>query len=42
MFDIREDDLSGDEVRALLAFHLAEARAKTPERSSSRISNIAT
>lgn len=30
MFDIREDDLSGDEVRALLAFHLAEARAKTP------------
>ena len=30
MFDIREDDLTGDEVRALLAFHVAEARAKTP------------
>ncbi len=30
MLEIREDDLSGDEVRALLAFHLAEARAKTP------------
>ena len=29
-FDIREDDLTGDDVRALLAFHLAEARAKTP------------
>ncbi len=28
--DIREDDLTGEEVRALLAFHLAEARAKTP------------
>ena len=34
MFDIREDDLSGDEVRALLAFHLAEARAKTPSEFS--------
>jgi putative acetyltransferase len=28
--EIREDDLSGEQVRALLAFHLAEARAKTP------------
>jgi len=30
VLEIREDDLSGDQVRALLAFHLAEARAKTP------------
>ncbi len=30
MLEIREDDLSGDQVRALLALHLAEARAKTP------------
>ena len=30
MLEIREDDLTGEQVRALLAFHLAEARAKTP------------
>jgi putative acetyltransferase len=30
MLEIRVDDLTGEEVRALLAFHLAEARAKTP------------
>ena len=28
--EIREDDLTDEQVRALLAFHLAEARAKTP------------
>ena len=30
MFDIREDDLSGDEVRGLLALHLAGMHATTP------------
>lgn len=30
MLEIREDDLTGDETRALLAFHLADARSKTP------------
>ena len=30
MLEIREDDLAGDQVRALLAFHLAEARTNTP------------
>ena len=30
MFEVRQDDLSGDEVRALLAFHLADARSNTP------------
>ncbi len=30
MLEIREDDLTGEQVRALLALHLAEARAKTP------------
>ena len=28
--DIREADLTGDQVRALLALHLADARSKTP------------
>ena len=28
--DIREDDLTGDQVRTLLAFHLSEARTNTP------------
>lgn len=30
MLEIREDDLTGDQVRALLALHLAEARTNTP------------
>ena len=30
VLEIREDDLGGDQVRALLAFHLAEARSNTP------------
>ena len=30
MFDIREDDLSGDDVRALLALHLAGMQANSP------------
>ena len=30
MLEIREDDLTGEQVRALLALHLAEARTKTP------------
>ena len=30
MFEIREDDLASDEVRALLALHLADARSNTP------------
>jgi putative acetyltransferase len=34
MLEIREDDLTGDEVRALLAFHLADARKKTPSEFS--------
>ena len=34
MLDIREDDLTGEEVRALLAFHLAEARTNTPSEFS--------
>ena len=30
MLEIREDDLASEPVRALLAFHLAEARSNTP------------
>ena len=30
MFDIREDDLTGDQVRALLLLHLADMRANSP------------
>ena len=30
MLDIREDDLTGEQVRGLLAFHLAEAHSNTP------------
>lgn len=30
MFDIREDDLSGDQTRALLALHLAGMHADSP------------
>jgi putative acetyltransferase len=30
MLDIREDDLSGDAIRALLAFHLADMHTTTP------------
>jgi putative acetyltransferase len=30
VLEIREDDLSGHQVRALLAFHLSEARTNTP------------
>lgn len=30
MFDIREDDLSGDQTRSLLALHLAGMRAASP------------
>jgi len=30
MLEIREDDLTGDEVRALLALHLANMRSTTP------------
>jgi putative acetyltransferase len=30
MFDIREDDLSGEQTRALLALHLAGMRANSP------------
>jgi putative acetyltransferase len=30
VLEIREDDLTGEEVRALLALHLAEARTNTP------------
>ena len=29
-FDIREDDLSGDQTRALLALHLSGMRADSP------------
>lgn len=34
MLEIREDDLTSDAVRALLALHLADARSKTPARYS--------
>ena len=30
MFDVREDDLSGDQSRALLALHLADMHANSP------------
>ena len=30
MLDVREDDLSGDQVRALLALHLADMHANSP------------
>ena len=30
MFEIREDDLTGEATRALLALHLGEARTNTP------------
>lgn len=30
MLEIREDDLTGEPTRELLAFHLAEARSNTP------------
>ncbi|HEY5409470.1 MAG TPA: GNAT family N-acetyltransferase [Caulobacteraceae bacterium] len=30
VFEIREDDLTGEPTRALLALHLADARSKTP------------
>ena len=29
-FDIRRDDLQGEQTRALLALHLAEAHANSP------------
>jgi putative acetyltransferase len=31
MFEIREDDLSGEQTRALLAFHLAALQANSPQ-----------
>lgn len=31
MFEIRQDDLSGEDVRALLALHLSGMRENTPE-----------
>ncbi len=34
MLEIREDDLSGDQVRVLLALHLANARSNTPSEFS--------
>ncbi|NIJ17154.1 GNAT family N-acetyltransferase [Sphingobium vermicomposti] len=33
MFDVQEDDLSGDQSRALLALHLADMHASSPKGS---------